>query len=72
VPLLAVARFTQHDVRPGALDAPGGERRPGSGPAQRDPPRLAELDFQVAVFGHGSAVTGDAVSRFRDFAARHR
>ena len=34
--------------------------------------RLAELDFQVAVFGHGKAVTGDAVSRFRDFAARHR
>ncbi|MDG6103126.1 MBL fold metallo-hydrolase [Dactylosporangium aurantiacum] len=40
--------------------------------ALRSAVRLAELDFQVAVFGHGTAVTGDAVSRFRDFAARHR
>jgi hypothetical protein len=40
--------------------------------ALRSATRLAELDFQVAVFGHGSAVTGDAVSRFRDFAAGHR
>jgi glyoxylase-like metal-dependent hydrolase (beta-lactamase superfamily II) len=34
--------------------------------------RLAELEFRVAVFGHGAAVSGDAVSKFRDFAARHR
>ncbi len=34
--------------------------------------RLAELDFRVAVFGHGAAVSGDAVSTFRRFAARHR
>ncbi|WP_327003605.1 MBL fold metallo-hydrolase [Dactylosporangium sp. NBC_01737] len=40
--------------------------------ALRSAARLAELDFQVAVFGHGKAVTGDPVSRFRDFAARHR
>lgn len=40
--------------------------------ALRSATRLAELDFQVAVFGHGTAITGDAVSRFRDFAARHR
>jgi glyoxylase-like metal-dependent hydrolase (beta-lactamase superfamily II) len=31
--------------------------------------RLAELQFDVAVFGHGKAVVGDAASRFRDFAA---
>ncbi|HYN95263.1 MAG TPA: MBL fold metallo-hydrolase [Pilimelia sp.] len=31
--------------------------------------RLAGLDFRVAVFGHGPALTGGAVSRFRDFAA---
>jgi glyoxylase-like metal-dependent hydrolase (beta-lactamase superfamily II) len=42
------------------------------GLALRSATRLAELDFQVAVFGHGSAVKGDAVSRFREFAARHR
>ncbi|GAA1556319.1 MBL fold metallo-hydrolase [Dactylosporangium maewongense] len=40
--------------------------------AVRSAARLAELDFQVAVFGHGAAVRGDAVSRFRDFAARLR
>jgi glyoxylase-like metal-dependent hydrolase (beta-lactamase superfamily II) len=34
--------------------------------------RLAELDFRVAVFGHGSAVSSDAVGKFRDFAAKHR
>jgi glyoxylase-like metal-dependent hydrolase (beta-lactamase superfamily II) len=28
--------------------------------------RLAELDFEVAVFGHGRAVTGRAVDRFRE------
>ncbi|WP_179266216.1 MBL fold metallo-hydrolase [Asanoa hainanensis] len=32
--------------------------------------RLAELDFDVAVFGHGSAVRGRAVDRFRALAAR--
>jgi len=32
--------------------------------------RLAELDFDVAVFGHGRAVTGRAVDRFRELAAR--
>jgi glyoxylase-like metal-dependent hydrolase (beta-lactamase superfamily II) len=40
------------------------------GLAARSAARLAELEFQVAVFGHGKAVTGDAASRFRDFAAR--
>ncbi|GIF47939.1 glyoxylase-like metal-dependent hydrolase (beta-lactamase superfamily II) [Asanoa ferruginea] len=34
--------------------------------------RLADLDFDVAVFGHGSAVRGRAVDRFRDLAARQR
>ena len=32
--------------------------------------RLAGLEFQVAVFGHGRAITGGAVDRFREFAAR--
>jgi glyoxylase-like metal-dependent hydrolase (beta-lactamase superfamily II) len=32
--------------------------------------RLAELDFEHAVFGHGRAVTGGAVERFREFVAR--
>ena len=32
--------------------------------------RLATLDFQVAVFGHGRAITGGAVERFREFSAR--
>jgi glyoxylase-like metal-dependent hydrolase (beta-lactamase superfamily II) len=30
--------------------------------------RLAELTFQHAVFGHGAAVSGRAVDRFREFA----
>jgi glyoxylase-like metal-dependent hydrolase (beta-lactamase superfamily II) len=40
--------------------------------AQASVARLAELDFDVAVFGHGSAVRGRAVDRFRDLAARQR
>jgi glyoxylase-like metal-dependent hydrolase (beta-lactamase superfamily II) len=32
--------------------------------------RLATLDFDVAVFGHGRAVAGRAVDRFRELAAR--
>jgi glyoxylase-like metal-dependent hydrolase (beta-lactamase superfamily II) len=32
--------------------------------------RLAELEFDVALFGHGRAITGRAVNRFREFAAR--
>jgi glyoxylase-like metal-dependent hydrolase (beta-lactamase superfamily II) len=32
--------------------------------------RLAELEFAVAVFGHGSAVRGRAVDRFRQVASR--
>jgi glyoxylase-like metal-dependent hydrolase (beta-lactamase superfamily II) len=32
--------------------------------------RLAELDFDVAVFGHGGAVKGRAVERFRQLAAK--
>jgi glyoxylase-like metal-dependent hydrolase (beta-lactamase superfamily II) len=32
--------------------------------------RLAKLEFEVAVFGHGKAVTGRAVDRFRELAAR--
>jgi glyoxylase-like metal-dependent hydrolase (beta-lactamase superfamily II) len=33
--------------------------------------QLANLEFRVAVFGHGKAMVGDAASRFRDFAAKH-
>lgn len=32
--------------------------------------RLAELQFEVAVFGHGGAVTAAAAERFRELAAR--
>jgi glyoxylase-like metal-dependent hydrolase (beta-lactamase superfamily II) len=32
--------------------------------------RLAALDFDVAMFGHGPAVTGHAVEKFRRLAAR--
>jgi glyoxylase-like metal-dependent hydrolase (beta-lactamase superfamily II) len=32
--------------------------------------RLAGLKFEVAVFGHGSAVRGRAIDRFRDLANR--
>jgi glyoxylase-like metal-dependent hydrolase (beta-lactamase superfamily II) len=32
--------------------------------------RLAKLEFEVAVFGHGSAVRGRAVDRFRELASR--
>jgi glyoxylase-like metal-dependent hydrolase (beta-lactamase superfamily II) len=32
--------------------------------------RLAELDFEHAVFGHGRAVSGRAVERFREYVAR--
>jgi len=32
--------------------------------------RLAGLEFEVAVFGHGRAITGRAVERFREFVAR--
>jgi glyoxylase-like metal-dependent hydrolase (beta-lactamase superfamily II) len=32
--------------------------------------RLAALDFDVAVFGHGQAVTGGAVDRFRELVTR--
>jgi glyoxylase-like metal-dependent hydrolase (beta-lactamase superfamily II) len=32
--------------------------------------RLAQLEFEVAVFGHGKAMTGHAVDRFREFIAR--
>ena len=32
--------------------------------------RLAGLEFEVAVFGHGSAVRGRAVDRFRELASR--
>ena len=31
--------------------------------------RLAELDFRIAVFGHGATISRDAVAKFRDFAA---
>jgi hypothetical protein len=31
--------------------------------------RLAELEFEFAVFGHGRAIAGGAVDRFREFAA---
>jgi glyoxylase-like metal-dependent hydrolase (beta-lactamase superfamily II) len=32
--------------------------------------RLAAMDFQVAVFGHGRAITGGAGDRFRELRAR--
>jgi len=32
--------------------------------------RLAGLDFEVAVFGHGRAITGGAAGRFREFTPR--
>ena len=32
--------------------------------------RLAGLEFEVAVFGHGSAVRGRAIDRFRQVAGR--
>jgi glyoxylase-like metal-dependent hydrolase (beta-lactamase superfamily II) len=32
--------------------------------------RLAGLEFEVAVFGHGSAVRGRAIDRFRELASR--
>jgi glyoxylase-like metal-dependent hydrolase (beta-lactamase superfamily II) len=32
--------------------------------------RLARLQFEVAVFGHGGAVTAAAADRFRDLAGR--
>jgi hypothetical protein len=32
--------------------------------------RLAKLQFEVAVFGHGSAVRGRAVDHFRHLASR--
>jgi glyoxylase-like metal-dependent hydrolase (beta-lactamase superfamily II) len=32
--------------------------------------RLAELDFEAAVFGHGKSISREAALRFRDFAAR--
>ena len=37
--------------------------------AQASVARLAELEFEVAVFGHGSAVRDRAVDRFRELAA---
>ena len=38
--------------------------------AERSVAKLAELDFDVAVFGHGQPVKGGAVERFRELAAR--
>jgi glyoxylase-like metal-dependent hydrolase (beta-lactamase superfamily II) len=32
--------------------------------------RLAGLEFEVAVFGHGNAVRGRAIDRFRELASR--
>ena len=61
-----------------AGDAAGGGKVRSTPRAMTDDPaaarasvaRLAELDFDVAVFGHGSAVVGRAVDRFRALAAR--
>lgn len=59
--------------------AAGGRRKLGSTPrmvtadpvgAARSVARLAELDFETAVFGHGPAAKGRAVERFREYAAR--
>ena len=55
---------------PGPPDAEGDDGRPGRRAGQRHPAR--QLDFDVAVFGHGSAVKGHAVDRFRDLAAKSR
>jgi glyoxylase-like metal-dependent hydrolase (beta-lactamase superfamily II) len=40
------------------------------GAAERSVAKLAGLDFDVAVFGHGPPVKGRAVERFRELAAR--
>ena len=40
------------------------------GAAERSVAKLAGLDFDVAVFGHGAPIRGGAVERFREFAAR--
>src|SRR4051794_13037910 len=62
-----------------AGDAAMGGRRPrqtlrmtAEDPAMqaRNVARLAELDFEAAVFGHGRAVTERAADRFRELAAR--
>jgi len=37
--------------------------------ARRSVAKLATLEFDVAVFGHGPPVTGGAVERFRELAA---
>ena len=37
--------------------------------AERSVAKLAALQFDVAVFGHGAPVTGGAVERFRELAA---
>jgi glyoxylase-like metal-dependent hydrolase (beta-lactamase superfamily II) len=59
--------------------AAGGRRRLSPSPrlvtddrhrAARSVARLAELDFEVAVFGHGRAVRDGAADRFRELAAR--
>jgi glyoxylase-like metal-dependent hydrolase (beta-lactamase superfamily II) len=59
--------------------AAGGRRRLGRTPramtddmaaARTSVAKLAGLDFDVAVFGHGPAVTGRAVDRFKELAAR--
>ena len=61
--------------------ASGGPGRLGRGPrlsiqdvaqADRSIARLAELDFDTAVFGHGRAVQGGAVDGFKAYAARSR
>jgi glyoxylase-like metal-dependent hydrolase (beta-lactamase superfamily II) len=59
-----------------ASGGPGGRVGRSPGPVTDDREkaaasvaRLAELDFDVAVFGHGPAVTGRAVDRFRKLAA---
>ena len=31
--------------------------------------KLAEMEFDIVVFGHGKAVVGDAAKKFRDFTA---
>ena len=63
------------DTASGAKD---GTVASGPRPAATDPEemdrslgRLATYDFEHAVFGHGRAVSGRAVERFREYAAGH-
>lgn len=54
----------------GRVRRPPGVMTVDTGEAAHSFARLARLDFEVAVFGHGKAVTGRAVESFREAAAK--